>query len=128
MQEYPKILDKIICMFNNKKCYIDDIKTFVSNLTDSDKKYITDFQKSVNILIREENLFIGFEDTKNALLKLIEQYRDCDGFINSQLYLMLEQLITAIETEKDNDFKKSRKQEVLLNYLLLISAFIDNKI
>lgn len=128
MQEYPKILDKIICMFNNKKCYIDDIKTFVSNLTDADKKYITDFQESVNALIREENLFIGFENTKNALLKLIEQYRDCKGFINSQLYLMLEQLITAIDAEKDNDTKKSRKQEVLLNYLLLISAFIDNKI
>lgn len=128
MQEYPKKLDKIIFAINSN-CYCKaEIKMMISKLTDTERKYIMDFQESVNILIREENLFTSFECTKNALLKLIEQYMDCKGFINSQLYLMLEQLITAIETEKDNDIKKSNKQEILLNYLLLISAFIDNKI
>ena len=126
--EYPKNLDKIICAINSK-CYSHkDIEAMTSRLTDTDKKYIADFQESVNVLIREENLFIGFEDTKYALLKLIEQYKDNSGFLNSQLYVMLEQLISVIETEKDNDIKKSDAQGVLLNYLLMISAFVDNRL
>lgn len=128
MCEYPKNLDEIIFAINGKyHCYAD-IKLMTTKLTDTDKKYIADFQESVNVLIREENLFNGFEDTKNALLKLIEQYKDSSGFLNSQLYVMLERLISAIETEKDNDIKKSDAQGVLLNYLLMISAFVDNRI
>lgn len=134
MEKYPAKFDKIIKDINySSKAHVY-IEKELSRLSEKEIRYISEFQENVQKLTREENLFITSQETRNSLHKLIEMYKESEGFENSNLYKMLvdviEELNEVEEMNKLNEPTKLKdeieKQGILCNCLLVIDMYLKN--
>lgn len=134
MEKYPTKFDEIIKDINySRKTYVD-IEKELSRLSEKEIQYISEFQENVRKLSREENLFITSQETRNALFKLIEMYKESDGFENSSLHKMLTDVIDELNEIEDmiklNEPAKlkdeAEKRGIFYNYLLMIDMCLNN--
>lgn len=120
-EKYPMRLNGIIKDINNSSKRQNEIEKEIAGFSGKEIQYISEFQENVHLLIREDRLFCGVKETKNALLKLIELYKESEGFENSELYKMIEEVIN--ETNMD---KKITKTGIFNNYILWINMCLEN--